>query len=51
MQKKASPNKQQAEFIRRAGLDPIYFTVVKELNHSMIICDRRDKNVQMIDKR
>lgn len=49
--KKASPNKQQAEFIRRAGLDPIYFTVMRELNNSMIICDRRDKSIQIIDKR
>lgn len=51
MQKNATPNKEQAEIIRRAGLNPVYYTVVRNLNNSMIIRDRRDGSVQIIEKK
>ena len=40
MQKRADPNKEQAEFIRRAGFMPNEFTVIKELGHSLLIRHR-----------
>lgn len=49
-QKNADPSKQQAEIIRQNNLDPRHFTVIKELNHSMIIKNRFTKEVRMIDK-
>lgn len=50
-QKNAAPNKLQAEQMRLNGLDPRCFTVIKELNRSMIIKNRFTKEVKMIDKR
>ena len=32
------------------GLDPRYFTVMRELNYSLFIKDRRDGTVKIIDK-
>lgn len=49
-QKNATPSKAQAEIIRRNDLDPRYFTVIKDLNHSMIIKNRFTGEVKLIDK-
>ena len=49
-QKNAAPNHRQAQIIRYRGLDPKYYTVVRELNFSLFIQDRRDKTIKIIDK-
>ena len=50
MQKRSDPTKEQAEFIRRAGLVPHEFTVIKELGHTMLIRHRVTGEVKMISK-
>lgn len=49
-QKNATPSADQAETIARAGLNPAYWTVIKDLLYSMIICNRQTKEVRMIGK-
>lgn len=51
MQKNATPNKKQKAIIRSRGLDPDNYTVLKELNYSIFLIDRRTKTVKIIDKR
>ena len=50
MQKRSDPTKEQAEYIRRAGLVPHEFTVIKELGHSLFIRHRVTGEVKMISK-
>ena len=50
-QKNARPNKRQAELLRLAGCDPRYYTVVRDLINTMMIRDRRDGTVHVLDKR
>lgn len=49
-QKNAAPDKRQAAIIKNHGLDPRCYTVVRELNFSLFIKDRRDKTIKIIDK-
>ena len=48
--KNAAPNKQQAALLRARGLDPRYYTIMRELNFTLFIKDRRDGTVKIIDK-
>ena len=50
MQKRADPNKEQAECIRRAGLVPHEFTVIRELDRSLFIRHRVTGEFKMISK-
>lgn len=50
-QKNATPNTRQKALIRNRGLDPNNYTVLKELNYSLYLIDRRDKTIKIIDKR
>ena len=50
MQKRSDPTKEQAEYIRRAGLVPYEFTVVRELAYSLFIRHRVTGEVKMISK-
>ena len=50
-QKNASPNARQAELIRRRGLDPKDYVVVKVLNYSLFIKNRHTGIIKIIDKR
>lgn len=50
MQKRTDPTKEQAEYIRRAGLVPHEFTVIKELGYSLLIRHRVTGEVKMIPK-
>lgn len=50
-QKNAAPDKRQRALIRAHGLDPKYYTVMRELNYSMFLRDRRDGIVKLIDKK
>lgn len=50
-QKNAAPDKRQAEIIRARGYDPRFFAVIRELNYTMFIKDRRDGTVKIIDKK
>ncbi len=49
-QKNATPNKVQQEDIRMKGLSPLYWTVVRDLPGSLIICHRETKEFKIIDK-
>lgn len=50
-QKNASPNACQAELIRRRGLDPKDYVVVKALNYTMFLKNRHTGVIKIIDKR
>lgn len=50
MQKRASPNKHQAEIIRRGGLDPDQYTVVRELKNILIVRYRITGTVLTVKK-
>ena len=43
-------SEEQQQTIVRAGLNPSYWTVIKDLRYSMIICNRETKEVRMIGK-
>ena len=49
-QKNATPSAEQQQNIVRAGLNPAYWTVIKDLRYSMIICNLETKEVRMIGK-
>ena len=49
-QKNATPTKEQQGFIRAAGFSPAFWTVVKELNNSLIICNRERTEFRLINK-
>lgn len=49
-QKNAAPDKRQAALMKSHGYDPRYFTVIRDLNFTMFIKDRRDGTVHIIDK-
>lgn len=49
-QKNATPTRQQAEYIRRSGRDPLYYTVIRELPNSLIVIDRMTQTVEIITK-
>lgn len=51
MQKNATPNKNQKVLIKKRGLDPDNYTVLKELNYSLFLIDRRNKTIKVLDKR
>lgn len=49
-QKNATPSKAQAEIMKRNGLNPLTWTVIKELNYSMIVRNRVTGEFKVIDK-
>lgn len=49
-QKNASPTKRQAEMLKQNGLNPLLWTVLKELDHKLIVLQRLTGEVKMIDK-
>lgn len=49
-QKNATPTEEQQVTICKAGLNPSYWTVIKDLRYSMIICNLETKEVRMIGK-
>ena len=49
-QKNATPNKSQAEIIQRNGLNKLTWTVIRELNNSLIVRHRITGEVKVIDK-
>lgn len=50
-QMNATPNKRQAELIRRHGLEPKNYAVMKELNYSIYLRDRRNGMIKILDIR
>ena len=50
MQKNATPTQAQAEALKRAGLAPISWAVVRELPHSLIVKNRLTGEFKVIDK-
>lgn len=50
MQKNATPNKAQQAAISAAGYNPMVWTVLKELDHRLIIRNRLTGTVRLIDK-
>lgn len=49
-QKNATPNKAQAEALKRAGLAPIAWVVVRDLPHSLIVRNRVTGEFKVLDK-
>ena len=49
-QKNASPNKIQAEILKRNGLNKLTWVVIRDLNHSMIVKHRITGEIKVIDK-
>lgn len=49
-QKNATPSKEQQETIKRNGLQPMCWTVMQDLNQSMIVRHRITGEVKVIDK-
>jgi len=49
-QKNATPSKAQAEVMKRRGVNPLTWTVVKDLNNSMIVRHRITGEFRVIDK-
>ena len=49
-QKNATPTRAQQEIIKRNGLQPMVWTVIQDLNHSMIVRHRITGEVKVIDK-
>lgn len=50
-QKKATPNREQMEIIRRAGYNPMDWTVANENQYVMIIANRNGRDFQTILKK
>lgn len=48
--KKKAPNNEQNEVIKRAGLNPLCWEVLQDLNHSMIVKHRITGECKVIDK-
>lgn len=49
-QKNATPTREQAESLRKAGLDPKLYVVTKELPYSLIIKNRETGEFDIISK-
>ena len=49
-QKNATPTREQKEAIKKAGLNPLMWTVLKELPSGLIIIHRIEKSVKLINK-
>lgn len=49
-QKNATPTKAQAEALKRAGLAPIAWAVVRVLSHSLIVKHRVTGEFKVLDK-
>lgn len=49
-QKNATPTAEQQVNICKAGLNPDYWTVIKDMRYSMIICNKETKEVKLIGK-
>lgn len=50
-QKNATPSREQQDTMRRSGLKPWEWTVVKELRTLLIIRNRVTMEIRMIDKK
>lgn len=50
-QRGEKPTKLQAELLRRRGLDPRYYMILRELNYSVFIIDIRDNTIKLLEKR
>lgn len=51
MQKNATPSKTQADYIRRAGYNPDDYTVIRELNFTILIRHRSTGATEIVEKR
>lgn len=49
-QKNATPSKEQKESIIKSELNPLLWTVMKELKHALVIRHRLTGKVRVIDK-
>ena len=49
-QKNATPTKEQQEVLRKNGLRPYEWTIVKDLRNNMIVRNRYTNDVKMIEK-
>lgn len=49
-QKNATPTKEQQESLKKAGLDPLYWEIARELPLSLVVHNRQTGEWRMIDK-
>lgn len=49
-QKNASPTKEQAEAMKKAGMNPVFWAVVKVLPNSMIVKNRLTGEFKVLEK-
>jgi hypothetical protein len=50
-QEYAVPNKRQKQLIKKRGLNPENYVVLRELNYALFLIDKRFKTIKVIDKR
>ena len=46
-----APNKRQKQLIKKRGLNPENYVVLRELNYALFLIDKRFKTIKVIDKR
>lgn len=51
MQKHATPTREQMEQLRRDGLDPTEWLVLKDLPHSLIVLSRNGMDCRVVQKK
>ena len=49
-QKNATPSREQQEILRRNYLDPLHWTIVRDLRYSMIIRNRQSGETRVVCK-
>lgn len=49
-QKNATPTKEQQAALCKAGKDWRYFSVIRDLPHSLIVRDKRSNEVSIVEK-
>lgn len=50
VQKNASPTKEQAEAMKKIGMNPMFWVVIRDLHKSMIVCHRITGEVKLVEK-
>ena len=50
VQKNASPTKEQAEAMKKIGMNPMFWVVIRNLHKSMIVRHRITDEVKLVEK-
>ena len=49
-QKNASPTKEQADAMKKIGMNPMFWVVIRDLHKSMIVRQRITGEVKLVEK-